>query len=601
MNRGSADPTEHNDNKNKNDNQPMKIKFTSLGLGLLALAGFTSQLHAQSTAFTYQGLLQQDGKFATGNYDITFWLYRTELELTPIASNSVTGLKLGGVGLFTVPVDFGNSLLNGGDAWMGITMANNRSTNYTLLQPRTQLTPAPKALYASMAGAVTNGGVRAEQLATTDAPTPGQVLAYNGSSLVWQSGGGGSSAWSLNGTNVFYNGGNVGVGTPTPVEPLHVAARIPVFALQDSDSLNSQVGLVSFRNATGVETAWLGFGNAANQNATFMNRRTFGSTVLGAGGQEWLTVSTNGNVGLGTGTPRAKLHLAGGDILAGAPGAEWIFHTRSQAGSDFLHITDSENGAPQFQRGLTLQKGGNVGIGTTSPGTRLTVAGNMSLGVHSGDYQQLRLGGGNSDGYLYGSFPALGDGIHLGYNYYADGGGIHRVLHPEAGQSRISAGYGYVALATSSANSTPINRLTVDAAGYIGIGTDTPLAPLDVRGSVRATAFNTTSDRNAKENFAPVDPQEVLEKVAALPISQWSFKDLTGTRHLGPMAQDFRAAFGLGSDDKHIATVDADGVALAAIQGLNQKVEERDRRVRELEQRLEKLERQSNEQNGGAR
>jgi beta-xylosidase len=44
-------------------------------------------------------------------------------------------------------------------------------------------------------------------------------------------------------------------------------------------------------------------------------------------------------------------------------------------------------------------------------------------------------------------------------------------------------------------------------------------------------------------------------------------------RHLGPVAQDFHAAFGLGSDDRHIATVDADGVALAAIQGLNRKVE----------------------------
>jgi hypothetical protein len=60
------------------------------------------------------------------------------------------------------------------------------------------------------------------------------------------------------------------------------------------------------------------------------------------------------------------------------------------------------------------------------------------------------------------------------------------------------------------------------------------------------------------------------------------------------MAQDFHAAFGLGTDDKHIATVDADGVALAAIQGLNQKLEEKNARIAELERRLEILEQRMN-------
>ncbi len=83
-----------------------------------------------------------------------------------------------------------------------------------------------------------------------------------------------------------------------------------------------------------------------------------------------------------------------------------------------------------------------------------------------------------------------------------------------------------------------------------------------------------TSDRDAKADFASVDAQEVLEKVAALPLQSWSYTNRPGVKHVGPMAQDFRAAFGLGEDDKHIATVDADGVALAAIQGLNQKVTE---------------------------
>jgi len=96
---------------------------------------------------------------------------------------------------------------------------------------------------------------------------------------------------------------------------------------------------------------------------------------------------------------------------------------------------------------------------------------------------------------------------------------------------------------------------------------------LTVGGDVTAGAFNTSSDRNAKENLLAIDTQDVLEKVVAMPIRQWNFKN-DSARHVGPMAQDFHAAFGLGTDERHIATVDADGVALAAIQGLNQKLEE---------------------------
>ena len=91
--------------------------------------------------------------------------------------------------------------------------------------------------------------------------------------------------------------------------------------------------------------------------------------------------------------------------------------------------------------------------------------------------------------------------------------------------------------------------------------------------SETATVFTPTSDRNAKEEFTPIDARAVLNKVAQLPITEWRYKTQTDARHIGPMAQDFREAFGLGRDDKHITSVDADGVALAAIQGLNQKLE----------------------------
>ncbi len=81
--------------------------------------------------------------------------------------------------------------------------------------------------------------------------------------------------------------------------------------------------------------------------------------------------------------------------------------------------------------------------------------------------------------------------------------------------------------------------------------------------------WNSVSDRNAKENFSPVDGQQVLAQLAEVPVTSWNYKaEEESTRHIGPVAQDFYAAFGYGDRETSIGSVDADGVALAAIQGL---------------------------------
>jgi hypothetical protein len=113
--------------------------------------------------------------------------------------------------------------------------------------------------------------------------------------------------------------------------------------------------------------------------------------------------------------------------------------------------------------------------------------------------------------------------------------------------------------------------------------------------SAGSGAWSWTSDRKSKDNFAPVDGREMLARLAALPMASWNYKSQSPLiRHLGPTAQDFRAAFQLGENDTGINSVDASGVALAAIQGLNQKVEDGrqklEARSEELEARSKKLE-----------
>lgn len=117
-----------------------------------------------------------------------------------------------------------------------------------------------------------------------------------------------------------------------------------------------------------------------------------------------------------------------------------------------------------------------------------------------------------------------------------------------------------------------------------------PGGNLTVNGPISCQSLNQTSDRAAKENFAAIDCQKVLEKVSGLPITRWNYKTETSAEHVGPMAQDFYAAFSLGSDDKHINTVDEGGIALVAIQGLNQVVKEKDAEIAALKQRLDNLE-----------
>ena len=105
-----------------------------------------------------------------------------------------------------------------------------------------------------------------------------------------------------------------------------------------------------------------------------------------------------------------------------------------------------------------------------------------------------------------------------------------------------------------------------------------------------STLPGTPSDRSIKTDFAPVSAEKILARVAALPISSWRYTNETaGVRHVGPMAQDFRATFGLGHDDKFIEFVDEEGVALTAIQGLNQKLDERNARIDQLEQSVAEL------------
>ena len=120
--------------------------------------------------------------------------------------------------------------------------------------------------------------------------------------------------------------------------------------------------------------------------------------------------------------------------------------------------------------------------------------------------------------------------------------------------------------------STAIRQFSVRSTGGARFvtavdGTGAPTAGVSL--APGAGAWSTLSDRNVKANITAVDSRSILERVAALPVQEWNYTSQDASvRHIGPMAQDFAAAFGVGENTTTISTVDADGVALAAIQGL---------------------------------
>ena len=208
------------------------------------------------------------------------------------------------------------------------------------------------------------------------------------------------------------------------------------------------------------------------------------------------------------------------------------------------------------------------GTGHNAIGGEVTIAaGKTSSWSGGGNSSDATLRGGlMENGASYASVVAGGGKVIGGGNNDSHGGVLELKGGNGVGTDRNG---GHVVITPGSATGS-------GSGGNVGINTAAPTETLHVVGNILATGTITpSSDRNVKKNFEPVSSDEVLDKVLQLPMLYWAYKSESDEiRHIGPMAQDFHETFGVGANDVTIATVDADGVALAAIQGLNRKLEE---------------------------
>ena len=318
-----------------------------------------------------------------------------------------------------------------------------------------------------------------------------------------------------------------------------------------------------------------------NANQTFIGQNTFNNA----------TVS-----GSFTGNGSGLFSLNANNISSGS-----LADGRLSTNVALLNANQVFTGSNEFRT--------NVGFGTPTPAGLLEIQGGadwngsadphaIALSYRTGGYRHWIRSRHNVG-------ATSGNAIDFFVNTHINSGGstapgIGNVLNLTLDNGNVGIG-----------NATPTNRLHVTGGatfqGPAGPGSQF-VCPAPGSGS-----WSFTSDRNTKDRVQAVNTRAVLEKVAEIPINEWSYIGYQ-QRHIGPMAQDFHEQFPLSSDDKSLNEADLHGVALAAIQGLNHKLadelQQKETEIRELkeqngslEKRLEALEQSSQhaERRGGMR
>jgi hypothetical protein len=247
------------------------------------------------------------------------------------------------------------------------------------------------------------------------------------------------------------------------------------------------------------------------------------------------------------------------------------FSTLVVAAQPVRHIAaQPEAAAPSPAETLAYLGTVGGGLNNTASGVAATIAGGFG-NTASGYFATVGGGFGNvaaGTGSFVAGSNALNDSpAHIGVFLFADNSGApFRSANANEFAARATGGVRFV--------------LGVDGAG----------TPTWSCGASNGNGWACSSDRSVKENLQTVDVAGILQRVAELPLYLWNAKGTDpNVRHLGPTAQDFMAAFALGNSDKMIGMQDADGVALAAIQRLNQVLEVQRQNLNEQQQRIAEL------------
>lgn len=642
------------------------MRHTTLASLLLALS---SPAFAMSTAFTYQGSLEDAGLPANGSFDFSFEL----VDHQTIVREDVAVVN----GVFTVDLDFGSAMTMGDYELLVGVRPGNQTGSFALLNASTPIRPVPQAQVAELAGeavsvspnavsaaGIVDGAVGAAEINSSEvqrrigagcgAGEAMQLVAADGSVTCAQISSGPVNAVTSINTGSGLTGGPItGSGTisvaTNGITSSHISdGTVGLFDVNVDEVQRRVVGncptgsaIRSIANdGSAACTPVSGFswslnGNAGtNPSTNFLGTSDAQPLVFRANNSQALRLESKDSGSYSRSTANILGGSSANSIAAGARGVTLLGGGGTPWSEGFLFFNEPNHVSENF---ATLIGGlgnwvGNFdsdpsngryaaaigGVSLRVNGAGAMVAGGYGNAVHA-DYASV-LGGQWNYAYGVGSVLLGGSSNGTAGMYAAAVGGTGNCA---GGQSSFAAGQhakvrpgnvGELAsmcdgvARTTDANgdegtfvwadassttpfvSTGANKFEVRATGGVRLVTNSA-ATAGVTLAAGSGSWSSISDRNMKDQIESVDGEVVLQQVSALPIYTWRYKAQSAdVRHMGPMAQDFHAAFKLnGADDRSIATVDPDGVALAAIQGLNAKLERENEALRERLQAIEAM------------
>ena len=449
---------------------------------------------------------------------------------------------------------------------------------------------------------------------------------------------------------VLDGAGNVGVGTDSPTAKLHVAGTLKATGATD---LGGQVNILTASNPIRFSSAWTDFPNNITNGAEICNDTTTYKTFMIIGNRSagnlrsvsiWDVLNVNGklnvdgNAGIGTATPAAKLHILEPTGTAATPNAgsllidhnndggtsSIVFRSKGNAGSDYAYLEYRERNpdiANNLEAGLltlgiqndtedhiALMPSGNVGIGTQTPGTKLTIAGAHGVGKDSAS--GMTYGGQLT---LKSNCPQI-DFIDTENNDWA--------IHVNSNKMYfIRQPWEYT-------------DLVLDGAGNVGVGTDSPTAKLHVAGNLKMTAnsnvftmatesnkimftlansvhganrsiywdgdtnWDAASDESLKTDIEKVDG--ILPRLTKIDVKtfRWRDDEPTSRRQLGFIAQDVQKVFPdltkekTDDEGKKILTLNYTSFGILAVGALNELNQKLEQEVAGLRALIENMQRQ---------
>ena len=426
------------------------------------------------------------------------------------------------------------------------------------------------------------------------------------------------SAGSAERMRIDPTAGNVGIGTTSP------GGRLTVRVNSGGSDPSDYVSGVILGNDATYTGGLFTIKNAGNRGA---KGYVDGSPLFIASFSdiEAFRIDKYGNVGIGTTTPNNRISV-GNTYIDQTSGGTAICGSY-QTGYECSKAFDNNSTTSWVANSATIDWiGYNFGSGNSKVVTKYTIQSrydsytqspkNFTLqgsntGSWSGEQTTLDTREGvvvYVDSTFVFSFTVSNPGS---YQYY-------RIYVTEPGSGGWNVGTGEVQFMTTSTDNSGeyMPSFEVNNSGYIGIGTTNPASSIDIvnqgsgylrlctnpgcltgysnyafptiktnfsylyfdigsayAGYVGVDGFHNVSDRNLKENFREVDPEDILNKINELPALEWNLKSQgPGVKHIAPIAQDFAQIFGLGGDNKTITTVDPSGVALVGIKALTTKI-----------------------------